>query len=282
MVSIIILTYNSGEYIERLIDSIYEFNKDQKFEIIVADNASSDDTLQMVKKFGEKVRFFENGGNYGFAKGINLGAKHAKGEYLLLVNPDTEWSSGSINDLVSVFEKGEKIGIVGGKLVDKNKHAEKSAGKFLGFWASVLTAFGLDEAFGIRFSPDRYRQVDFVSGGFMMVRKQIFDSLSGFDENLFMYVEDMEFCFRAKQKGHLTYFASDVIIKHESHGSANRGFAIKNIYKGIFYFQQKHANALSCIMIKLLFGVKAVTLVIVGKILNNKYLAETYSEALKA
>lgn len=288
-VSIIILTYNSTKYIEKLIKGIDEFNEGEDFEIVVVDNASSDNTVEIIQNlkvknqnFKSKIKIIENERNYGFAKGINMGSKQASGEYLLFVNPDAEWNSGSIDDLVSVFEGNEKIGVVGGKLIDKNGHAEKSAGKFLGFWESFLTAFGLDEVFGIRFSPNEYRQVDFVSGGFMAVRKKLFDSLSGFDENLFIYVEDMEFCFRAKKAGLLTYFVPNVILEHESHGSSTRGFAIKNIHKGIFYFQKKHANALSFLVIKLLFGAKAAMLVIIGKILNNKYLAETYSEALKA
>ena len=282
MVSIIILTYNSEQYIERLVESVYEFNKGLNIEVIVVDNLSNDKTIDKVNKLGKKVRLVVNKKNIGFAAGINSGVKQSAGKYLLFINPDCEWKSGSIKDFLRVVERNELIGIVGGKLSTSDRKIEKSAGKFLGILESIPTAFGLDEAAGVRFSPKKIQKVDYVSGAFMMVKKNVFDQLSGFDENLFMYIEDMEFCFRAKKKGVLTYFTPEAEAIHHLHGSSNRGFAVSNIYNGIFYFQKKHKGVLSYLMVKSLFVAKARVLVMVGKILNNKYLTDTYSEALKA
>ncbi len=278
--SIIILTYNSSKYIKNLIESIYEFNHEKDFEVLVVDNDSSDKTIEIVKKFGSKVKIIETGANLGFAKGINYGAKKAIGEYLLFVNPDAEFKKGNIEQMVSVLEKDKKIGVVGGRLVNDKGINEKSAGKFFGFFASILMAFGLDESFGIRFSPNVQVPVDFVSGGFMMVRSALFSEQSGFDENLFMYIEDMEFCYRVKRSGFRTVFTPYAIAFHAGHGSGSRGFAIKNIYRGILYFHKKHGTAFSYFIVRELFRFKAFVLVFIGKMINNKYLTETYREAL--
>ena len=132
-VSIIILTYNSSLYISDLIKSINAKNPNaHDYEIIIIDNASTDDTLKKIEPFNDEIVIKKNESNFGFAKGINEGSRHAKGEYLLFINPDTKFEEGNINNLVSIFDKFENAGIVGGKLVDKKGYAEKSAGQFFG------------------------------------------------------------------------------------------------------------------------------------------------------
>ena len=284
MVSIIILTYNSANYINKLLESIVKFNKSSNYEIIVVDNNSEDETVKRVLSIKYKVlsiKLVQNSENFGFSKGINIGAKVAGGEYLLFINPDCEWSKGTTREFVSIFEQDVKVGVVGGKILAKNGVAEKSAGNFLKTLEVLLTALGLDETLGARFSPNKRCGVDFVSGGFMAVRKSLFEKLNGFDENLFLYVEDMEFCFRVKKEGKKVMFDPSVQIIHESHGSSNRSFAIENIYRGLLYFHKKHGNAFSYNSVKLLLWTKALALVTLGKIINNKYLAATYSKVLK-
>ena len=281
-VSVIILTYNSSAYISELIKSTKEFNPDgSSFEIIVVDNSSTDDTLVKLKPFENEITIKKNEKNLGFAGGINEGAKIAKGDYLLFINPDTKFDKGKIEDLVSVFEKFGKVGIVGGKLIDKNGRAEKSTGRFFGLFEIFLMSLGLDEAFGLRSSPKEIKKVDFVSGGFMMVKKQVFEKLNGFDENFFMYVEDVDFCKRAKNAGYQTYFTPETELVHVSHGSSDRSFAIENIYKGLFYYTKKHGNIFSYYLVKLLLRLKAIVLVIIGTIFNNSYLVDTYGKVLK-
>ena len=279
--SIIVLTYNSERYVDTLIKSIYEHNTNEDFEIIVVDNNSTDDTVKKVLSIKYKVssiKLILNKENTGFAKGINIGAKEARGEYLLFINPDTEWKSGSIENFVSMFESDSNVGVIGGKILAKNGETEKSAGRFLKTTEVFLMTLGLDEALGVRFSPNKKQGVDFLSGGFMAVRKDLFEKLSGFDENLFMYVEDMEFCFRVQKTGMKILFEPFVQIIHESHGSSSRSFAIQNIYKGLLYFHKKHGTSMSYSAVKLMLTTKAGLLVLIGKIMNNKYLTDSYSK----
>lgn len=133
---------------------------------------------------------------------------------------------------------------------------------------------------GVRFSPKKLQKVDFVSGGFMMAERIKFLDYGGFDENIFMYVEDMELCFRLKKNGYNTYFSSAMSIKHVGQASSSKTFAIVNIYKGLLYFHKKHSRHFLYILVKWLLVVKASILVMLGKVSNNKYLIDTYEKTL--
>lgn len=274
-VSIIILTFNSSKYIESLIESLQEF---KNTEILVVDNASRDETIKIVEKFKE-VKIFKTGSNLGFSKGINFGAEKAKGEFLLFINPDSVFKNGNLDGLLQIFKEKENVGAVGGKMMSFDGNDEKSAGKFFNFFETVLLAFGLDEKFGVRFSPNHIKKVDFVSGGFMMISASLFKKLNGFDENFFMYIEDMELCFRIKKMGFDNYFTPESVVSHVGQGSSNKSFAIKNIYKGILYFYKKHKNRVEYILIKLLFSLKAISVYAIGILTNNSYYKNTYKDA---
>ena len=116
----------------------------------------------------------------------------------------------------------------------------------------------------------------------MMIRHDLFNKLSGFDEKLFMYMEDMELCFRAKKMGFSTYFYPDINLRHKSQGSSNRTFAIINIYKGILHFYSKHKSKTEYFAVKIILAAKAVILILIGAIIANVNLKERYMKALRA
>jgi len=285
--SFVILTYNSSKYIHNLLNSLFvKFGsqlKDGEYEIIVVDNNSTDTTVEIVEKnFDKKVHLCKNTENSGFAKGINIGSKIAKGSYVLFINPDAEVIDGEVSSLLSVFNMHEKAGVVGGRILNWQGKDELSAGKFYTLINTLLLSFGLEEVLRVRFSPKKIQKVDFVSGGFMMVKKDVFEKFGGLDENLFMYIEDMEFCYRIKKKGLETYFCPGLTIRHIGQGSSDKSFAIVNIYKGLLYFHKKHMGFPSFLCVAMLLKTKALTLVILGQLMNNKYLSSTYTKALKA
>ena len=283
MISVIILTYNSQNYIGKLLTSLvlrYKTEIDnRRLEVIVADNNSSDNTVNKAKET-KNITVINNGDNYGFARGINLASKKAKGNFLLFINPDGEFLKGDIFSMKQKFDDN-KVAVVGGEILTTTGKRELSAGRFYNFFNTAILSLGLEEKIGVRQSPNKEKYVDFVSGGFMMVRRDVWEQLSGFDEKFFMYVEDMEFCYRVKKQKLKVLFTSAATIKHVGQGSGSRSFAIENIYKGLVYFHKKHKGTLSYSLVKTMLLVKASILVLIGKLSNNENLDKTYSKAIK-
>lgn len=280
MVSIIILSYNTKSLLYSCLSSLYEHLHGFDFEVIVFDNASSDHSVQMVQKEFAKANVVESKENFGFAKGNNLGAQQARGDYLIFLNSDTKVLDNSIKDMIAVMTKDEAIGVMGGRLASQEGVSEPSFGKSLSILGILLMLFG-KKGFRLNTQYDTPTQVDWVSGGFMLTRKDLFDKLGGFDEHFFMYIEDMEFCYRVKKLGYAVYYYPNTKVVHLGQGSSNRTFAIIHIYKGLPYFFRKHKGYFQYLLVMTLLRLKAMIAILIGTITKNAYLATTYKQAIR-
>jgi O-antigen biosynthesis protein len=277
--SIIILTYNSAGYIIPCLESIFKIYKkeidDATYEVILFDNASQDNTVSLTKDFFvginkplrkisdaeltyKNIILHENGKNSGFGKGVNEAYTLCNGRNILLLNPDAVIQDNSFKKAIEYLDTHPHTGIAGGKILNVSGEPEKSAGKFYSIANSFILAMGLEEAFKIRFSPDDIRPVDYVSGGFMFMKRDVFEMLGGFDENYFMYVEDMDICLKAKKMGYGTVFIPDTGIIHHGQKSSDRSFAVVSIYKGIVMFHRKHGSIFSLFLVKSILRLKAI------------------------
>lgn len=284
--SIIILSYNTKDLTLNCIGSIVEQYKnelDKKlFEIIVVDNASEDGSVQTLQKLKtEGLRVIESKENLGFSKGCNLAAKGAKGEFLIFLNSDTQIKDQGFLKMTDFFKKNEDAGILGAKLKNEDGTNQPSAGKFYNLLNLFFMSLGVERLGFLRESPNVTKKVDWVSGASLMIRKKIFEKVGGFEKDLFMYWEDVEICYKVKEKGFYIYFYPEVTLYHKELGSSNRSFAILNIYKGILLFYKKHKSSLEYNLVKLMLFSKAFILNSFGKISGNKYLVETYGKTLE-
>lgn len=280
MVSIIILSYNTSKLLSECLTSVEKVLKNYDYELIVVDNLSHDDSVEMVKKQFPTVKLIENTENAGFARGCNLGATHAKGEYLLFLNSDTQMSENPLAKMVEIFEKNEKVGVVGGRLINFDGSLQRSYGPFYGLAKVCVMLFGGEKA-ELRTHPsDNVKEVDWVSGGFMMVRRSVFDIIHGFDGRYFMYIEDMDLCYRVRKKGYLVFHTPEAVVKHLGQGSSNKSFAIINIFKGLRLFYKKHRSKLSYIILEFLLTIKSVLALTVGLLKGNQNLINTYRKTL--
>lgn len=285
--SIIILSYNTKDLTLQCIKSIaqrYQKELEEKrIEIIVVDNNSTDDSVSAISGLllkNHSVKLILNKENYGFAKGCNIGSKAAFGKYLLFLNSDTQVLDEGFLSMVEFLEKNPNVAILGGKLENDDGSIQKSCGKFYNLFNLAIMLLGLERLGFLRSSPNKIQKVDWVSGACMMVKSDIFKKLTGFDEKLFMYIEDMEICFRAQKLGFSTYFFPNLRLKHKSLGSSNRTFAIINIYKGILHFYSKHRSRTEYLIAKTLLIVKAVILILTGFLTLNTELRERYRKAI--
>ena len=284
--SIIILSYNTRELTTDCINSIKEiYEKELKkgeIEIILVDNASTDKSMEAFSKLNyPNLIIIENKENFGFSKGNNIGAKKAKGSYILFLNSDTEVKDMGLVRMLEFMENNSNVGIAGGRLKNLDNSVQKSAGKFYTLFNIILFLLGGERLGLLRKSSPKVSRTDWVSGACMMVRKDVFEKLGGFEEKLFMYMEDMELCFRAKKKGYLTYFYPNIELLHKERGSSNRTFAIIHIYEGILFFYKKYMPLWQYNLVKRLLILKALFIKNLGKIIGNKYYINTYGQALE-
>lgn len=294
--SIILLNFNRAQLTLECIESLRKHYKkefvENIFEIVVADNGSSDDSITILrsKKYEsshgpdsreiKNITIIENKANLGFGKGNNEAAKYAKGEFLLFLNNDTKVLDEGFLGMIEVFNKDESIGIVGGKMLNDDGSAQASAGKFYTFFNAIRMIFGLQRLGFLYTSPNSIKKVDWVSGGSLMIRRSIYEKIHGFDNDIFMYMEDVDICYRVKKIGYSTYFYPGITISHKQHGSGSRTFAIVNIYQSLLVFYKKHMPPWQYFVIQLLLRLKAVSCIAIGKSIGNNYLVDTYEKAL--
>lgn len=290
-VSIITLNYNKHDLTLKCIKSVYsrfgqEFENDE-IELIVVDNASADDSVALMEKEIKNEKYknvivYANNENSGFGKGCNIGAEKAGGKYLLFLNNDTEVRDDGILKMAQYLDEHDEVTILGGQLKNTDGSLQVSVGSFYNLARILLLLLGMQRFGLVDKSPGKITQVDWVKGGLLMIRRDAFEKLKGFDENIFMYTEDMELCYRAKLKGFKTFFYPDVDVVHAEHGSTNRTFAIINIFQNLLYFYKKHKSVAEYLFVKFLLNTKAIILILIGKMIGSTYLVKTYSEALKA
>lgn len=280
--SIIILSFNTEKLTLKCVSSVLDQYRDyinKDIELVMVDNASTDQTIQSLKKIRE-IKTVKNKENFGFSKGNNIGAKNSKGKYVLFLNSDTRVEDQGFLSMIRFLEENKRVGILGAKLTNPDGSVQKSAGNFYNLFNLTLTLLGLERFGFVRKLPKKTERVDWVSGGSLMIRRELFLRLGGFDEKIFMYVEDMEFCFRAFKKGFLTFYYPQIRLIHEERGSGNKEFAVLNIYRGILYFYKKH-KAGQYFIARIFLSIKALIAYFLGVFTNNSYLKKTYSSALR-
>lgn len=288
VLSIIILSYNTEKITRDCLTSIFTSLDPKKlaYEIIVLDNASKDNSTKMLQEMSLKhknLHVILNKENIGFGRGNNQAVKKAKGQYLLLLNSDTLILDNAIEKTFNYYVAHEKTQhFLGIKLLNADKTAQPSAALF--FTLPVLFAFLFlkGDTLGVtRTSPDVITKTDWVSGACIMCKKQYFQDINGFDEEIFMYMEEVDLLYRAKQAGFDTYFYPDAKIIHIGSASSNKTYPILQAYRGFLYFYKKHGNRLSLFLLKIMLKLKAAIAYTIGKVLKNQYLIQTYEQAYK-
>lgn len=252
-VSVVIVTYNSGEYITRCLESIYKQTKKNIFELIIVDNASSDSTVSIVKQHFPKANIIKNEANKGFGAANNQGAKIAKGRFILFLNPDTELISDAISIFLSTCNL-QPATCLGGRQVNSSGKDAFSFGNF----PSILQLIGdvgfrrlypryyknkLSPACVVDFSEPQ--EVDYVSGAALFIRRDVFEKVDGFDESYFMYYEEVDLARRLQVAGYkLQVVPSATIVHHESLSTSNHsGFNYQKygmLEKSKYLYFKKH------------------------------------------
>jgi len=223
---IVVVNWNSGPALANCLSSIAAAQSGSFVlaQVVVVDNASEDGSLDCARESRLPLRVLRNPENRGYARACNQGASCGAADYLLFLNPDVRLSSDALAEPIAFLERPEAgaVGICGIRLTDAGGRDSTSCARLPRPGSLVYGAFGLDRCFPKVFTPrflsgEEIREsgsAEQIMGAFFLVRRQVYDSLRGFDERFFMYYEEVDFCARAKAHGFSSYYLSKVTAVH--------------------------------------------------------------------
>ncbi len=241
---VVIVNWNAGTQLLECLQSFPTPGRESGFHLskcIIVDNASTDGSTDLVQSLSFPILLIENPENKGFAYASNQGARMGNSEYILFLNPDVRLFPGSLTRAIRFLDdsQNEKIGILGIQLLDRDGIVQRNAARFPTPDSIFHEMFGLDRLWPKYFPPmimtdwdhQESMAVDQVQGAVFLMRRNVFDAINGFDEQFFMYFEDVDLALRARQAGWQTYYLATVQSFHRGGGTTYRMKA-----RRLFYF----------------------------------------------
>ena len=251
-VSVVIVTYESGEYIGSCLNSLSRTASPWLTDIVVVDNASSDDTLQQAKQAAPQAVFVPNDRNAGFGRAMNQGAAEATGEYILLLNPDATVESDAVAELAHFLDHRPQAAACGPKMLNPKGEFDYSSRR--GF-PTPLNSFayftGLERLFpranvlkGYQrrhIDPNLEIATDSLSGACMMIRRDVFRQVGGFDEDYFLFGDDIDLCWKIREAGHEIWYVPSARVVHVKGASMKKSprIAQREFYHSMHLFIDK-------------------------------------------
>lgn len=247
--SVIILNYNVRFFLEQCVLSVQKALSTIDGEIIVIDNNSSDDSCVMMKELFPNVKLIENKENLGFPKGNNIGVAQAKGDYICILNPDTVVAEDTFIKILDTKNWKLNTGIIGCKLIDgTGKFLPESKRGIPTPWVAFTKIFGLykiSNVFGKYYAQNltenQSGKVDILVGAFMVMKRELYNEIGGFDENCFMYSDDIDLSYMALKKGKTNYYFHETTVIHYKGESTIRDEKyMKRFQEAMNFFYTKH------------------------------------------
>lgn len=221
LLSIVIVTFNNQSSIESCLDSVIK-NLPEDGEILVFDNASSDQTLKKIERFSQKINLIKSDQNLGFAKANNLATEKAQGEYLFFLNPDTIVSPGAIETLINFLKIHPEVGIVAPKLILSETQVQPSVRQLPTIWGAIKEYY-LNRKYSYEaYAPKFQTEVESVVGAAIMIKKDIFLKVGGYDQKFFLYFEDLDLCRKILKIGLKIIYLPQSVIYHQVGGSISK------------------------------------------------------------
>lgn len=253
--SVIIIAYNSCDFLPACLKSVQDASQGLDVQVIVLDNGSREPITPEIKANFPQVEWIDSPINLGFGKGCNLAEKRAANPYLFFINPDTVVSSDAFLEVLRFMEEHPDAGSVGCKILNEDGSMQWSCrrsfpteisaiSKTLGLTnlfpkSKVLSSYNMTYA-----NPDEVTEVDAISGSFFCIRRDLYEQLHGFDEDFFMYGEDLDLCFKAKVAGFKNYYTPVTNVLH-FRGQSSRTRRVKSyidFYRAMWIFVKKHKS----------------------------------------
>jgi len=258
--SIIIINWNTKELIKKCLNSVLKYTSFTDYQLIVIDNNSSDGSQKFLSDFCLQnklnLKIILNNQNKGFAQAVNQGLKIAQGEYILLLNPDTEIKEKTLSEVIDFISLDKSIGILGGKILNPNGSHQPSVRSFPTLSSQIFILLKLHHFFRnkavkkylvIDFDYSKTQEVDQVMGAFFLIRRKVIEQIGYFDDKFFLWFEEVDFCKRAKDTGWKILYCHKIEIIHCGGASFSQKSSFRNqcqFNKSLLYYFKKHHGLL--------------------------------------
>jgi GT2 family glycosyltransferase len=256
-VSVILLTRNTCRQTHEAIDSVLTSQNSLSKEILVVDNASVDETPQLLPIAFPRIRYSRMERNLGFARGVNFAARGASGEFLLLLNSDAQVAPDALSIAVNWMRSHLRCGIAGAQLYHPDGRKQNSIANFPSLATELLNKFLLRTLWPKRFPGKEQEfvepvEVESVVGAFFLVRRSVWDQLNGMDERFFFFLEETDFCLRARQAGFSTFHLPQVRVWHGQGQTARQNLPAARIeyWRSRYAYFAKHGSLLMRLILR--------------------------------
>lgn len=257
--SVVILNYNVRYFLELCLRSVEAAIKNIDAEIIVVDNNSSDDSCAMVKELFSDAKLIENKENYGFSKGNNIGVSYAKGEYLCILNPDTVVAEDTFIKAIGFAENQINLGIVGCQLIDgRGNFLPESKRHIPTPKVALKKLIGNSKSYYTNsLQPNDIGKTEVLVGAFMFLKRDVYNEVNGFDEDYFMYGEDIDLSYKVLKAGYSNYYFGETsVIHYKGESTLKDKVYAKRFYGAMEIFYKKHfkKNILISALVKIVLS----------------------------
>ncbi len=261
-VSIILVSYNSAQITIDCLHSIQTQLRAVSYEMVVVDNASTDQSADLIEKAFPTVKLLRQTENRGFGTGNNVGARVASGRYLFLLNTDTLLTCDLLPHLIEVMEQDSTIGIVAPKLLNLDGTLQLSTARSISLWGEYQDLkekreYQKDQS-RICQKFTKMQEVDIVIGAALLIRRSLFEELGGFDQTFFMYFEESDLCRRSQMKGWKIIYTPEVSLIHLGGYSVNKTVdRLRLEYRrSQIYYYQKHRPRYEQLILRCYLAIK--------------------------
>lgn len=237
MIAVVVVNWNAGKMLISCLASIVDYGAGLVDEVVVVDNNSSDRS-DLIAENLPNTTLLRAGANLGFGKACNLGAQHVQSEYLLFLNPDAALFRDTLPKVIEYMQHpaNSRVGICGVQLLDEFGRVSKSCARFPHPISFIAHAVGVDRFFPklghfmADWDHEKTREVDHVIGAFFLIRRDLFESIGGFDERFFVYLEDLDLSRRVRQAGWTSVYLTGARAFHAGGGTSNQVKARRLFY----------------------------------------------------
>lgn len=262
--SVIIVSWNVRDLLRRALTSVLQEAKDAALEVFVVDNASRDGSAEMIRNDFPAVRLIANKENRGFAAACNQAIRESRGEYVLLLNPDTELRPGALQALARFLVSHPSAGVVGGKILNPDGTIQPSVRRFPTLASQILILLKLHRVlprlpalrryFVSEFDYTRAQEVDQVMGAFFCVPSHLWNAVGLFDERFFVWFEEVDFCKRVRDAGFSVFYTPDAVVTHHGGRSFGQLSPLKRQWlfgRSLARYMKKHHGSLAWLVIQM-------------------------------